>query len=121
MSASTEFFCVIFLLLLIGRLPRWEGAAMTDTAFASRIGTARDSARQDWIARARSTAAAIALRDGRVTIDDVRLLCPPPEGADPRIMGTVFSCPGFVRLGYEPSSRLCCHGRPIGVFTIRSR
>jgi len=51
----------------------------------------------------------------------VRAVCPPPEGADPRIMGSVFLKRDFVRVGFAASKRDACHGRMIGVFLLRGR
>jgi hypothetical protein len=78
-----------------------------------------EARRGDWIARARAVARAIAAERGQVTIDEVRALCPPPEGADPRIMGSVFAKGGFERIGFTASKRDACHGRMIGVFKLR--
>ncbi len=75
--------------------------------------------RQTWMKAARGAARKAALEKGRVTIDDVRAVCPPPPDADPRIMGAVFAGGEFVRMGFEASSRAACHGRPIGVFQLR--
>jgi hypothetical protein len=72
-----------------------------------------------WIAGARAAARRIAGEQGQVTIDDVRAVCPPPDGADPRIMGAVFSGEGFERIGFTASRRDACHGRHIGVFKLR--
>jgi hypothetical protein len=72
-----------------------------------------------WLSLARSAARRLAAERGEITINDVRALCPPPEGADPRIMGSVFLKRDFVRVDYRASSRDACHGRPIGVFRLR--
>ena len=72
-----------------------------------------------WIAQARLAARRIACEEGAVTINDVREVCPPPEEADPRIMGAVFNGGEFVRVGFEVSSRRSCHGRMIGVFRLK--
>jgi hypothetical protein len=73
----------------------------------------------EWIAHARAVARRIAVERGQVTIDDVRALCPPPEGADPRIMGSVFAGGQFAQVGRINSSRRECHGRSIGVFALK--
>ncbi len=78
------------------------------------------SLHQDWIARARAHARRIAGERGRVTINDVRMVCPPPDDADPRIMGAVFSRAEFTRVGFQVSHRKSCHGRHIGVFALRA-
>jgi hypothetical protein len=72
-----------------------------------------------WIARARAAARNIAAGKGEITIDDVRAVCPPPDGVDPRIMGAVFQKNQFVRVGIAVSERRACHGRMIGVFRLR--
>lgn len=71
-----------------------------------------------WIARARGFAVGIAAQRGRVTIDDVREVCPPPAGADPRIMGNVFKGGAFELAGHEPSKRKECHRRPVAVYRL---
>jgi hypothetical protein len=73
-----------------------------------------------WIARARAAARNIAAGKGEITIDDVRAVCPPPDGVDPRIMGAVFQKDRFVRVGFAVSERRACHGRMIGVFRLRA-
>jgi hypothetical protein len=73
----------------------------------------------DWLDLARAHARRIAREQGEVTIDDVRAHCPPPEGCDPRIMGSVFSQREFERFDFRSSRRQACHGRPIGVFRLR--
>lgn len=72
-----------------------------------------------WVESARACARRIAAARGQVTIDDVRALCPPPENADPRIMGSVFTAAEFHQIGRINSSRRECHGRSIGVFALR--
>ena len=73
-----------------------------------------------WLAEAREHAQRIAREKGRVTIDDVRAVCPPPKFSDPRVMGAVFKQPHFTRIGWRCSTRAKCHGRPIGIFTLSS-
>jgi hypothetical protein len=74
---------------------------------------------RDWVVRARAAARRIASDKGDVTINDVREICPPPEGADPRILGAVFQKAEFVRVGFAVSERRACHGRMIGVFRLK--
>ena len=71
-----------------------------------------------WLAEAREHATRIAREKGRVTIDDVRLVCPPPKYADPRVMGAVLKQPHFTHIGWRRSTRAKCHGRHIGIFTL---
>ena len=76
--------------------------------------------RARWLQEARGCAYVLARQFGTVTINDVRTHCPPPDWADPRILGSVFKTPDFTRIGYRPSKRRSCHGRPIGIFALRS-
>lgn len=74
--------------------------------------------RMKWLVLARGKARAIAMEHGSVTVDDVRVVCPPPAGLDPRIMGAIFRSPSFVAVGYQKSVRKTCHQRPIAVFKL---
>tara|TARA_R110000803_G_scaffold58676_4_gene116871 strand:+ start:1354 stop:1644 length:291 start_codon:yes stop_codon:yes gene_type:complete len=53
----------------------------------------------------------------KVTINDVRDICPPPPSIDPRTLGAVFRRKEdkWQVVGYERSKR--AHMRPISVFT----
>jgi len=73
----------------------------------------------NWLELARGHARRIAREQGEVTIDQVRSVCPPPDGCDPRIMGSVFSRRDFERVDFRASRREACHGRPIGVFRLK--
>lgn len=67
-----------------------------------------------WVARARETAVRLARERGRITIDDVRKVAPPPPDADPRILGLVFIDRQIWRPdGWVESKRGVCHRRPI--------
>jgi hypothetical protein len=74
-----------------------------------------------WLSVARDAARRLAAEQGNITINDVRAVCPPPDGADPRIMGGVFLTRDFERVGFAASSRDACHGRTIGVFRPRGQ
>jgi hypothetical protein len=75
--------------------------------------------RAAWLERAREAARCLGA-DGRVvTIDDVRAVCPPPEGDDPRVMGAVFRTKHWECLGYARSARTTCHNRPIGIYRLK--
>lgn len=80
-----------------------------------------EETRAIWIKNARAAARRIAAEKGQVTVNDVRAVCPPPEGADPRIMGAVFARNEFARVGFTVSERRTCHGRIIGVFRLRNQ
>jgi hypothetical protein len=74
-----------------------------------------------WLYRARRAAQDIARRDATVTIDQVREVCPPPKGVDPRIMGAVFTRKHFEAIGWIDSRRKECHFRPIRIFQIKQQ
>ena len=73
-----------------------------------------------WLQKAREVARDMARRRGSVTIDEVREHCPPPDDVDPRIMGRVFMKSEFELIDHIESRRKVCHGRPIGIFRLRS-
>lgn len=75
--------------------------------------------RSDWLERARAIARQIGLQRVEVTINDVRAVCPPPAGVDPRVMGAVFMRSEWKLLRHERSTRATCHNRPVGVFSLR--
>lgn len=78
-----------------------------------------EAARADWLVLARSHAERLG-RGGRVvTVNDVREAVPLPEGIDPRVFGVVFKPKEWECLGYHPSTRKACHGRPIGHFRLK--
>lgn len=70
--------------------------------------------REDWLDAARMAAVRLGKSQPVVTIDDVREVCPPPPGVDPRVMGAVF-WPRDVweRVGFVSSKRKACHNRPV--------
>jgi hypothetical protein len=68
-----------------------------------------------WLEAARA-AAVILAEDGPVTVDDIRIFCPPPEGIDPRVMGAIFRGPDWVACGFVNSARAECHKRPVRQF-----
>lgn len=72
-----------------------------------------------WLERARTLATQLCLRHGSCTIDEVRALLPPPENADPRVCGAVFTRKLFEKCGYENSARKTCHARPIARFKLK--
>jgi hypothetical protein len=79
-----------------------------------------ENPRLEWLANARAAARRIAREKGTVTIDEVRECCPPPADADPRVMGAVMQPREFVLIKFVESRRKACHGRPIGLFKLRT-
>lgn len=53
-----------------------------------------------------------------ITVDDVRLLCPPPPAYDSRVMGAIFAGKKWVSIDKRPSERSACHYRDISVFVL---
>ena len=94
-----------------------ECAALRDQAIALHEKT--DDGKR-WLERARLHARAIAVRQGKVTADDVRASCgDPPASCDGRIMGAVFQRSLFECVGAERSRRGLNHGKKIAVFRLR--
>jgi len=73
----------------------------------------------DWLTEARGIAVSLAQARGEITIDDVRDVLPPPDNADPRIMGAVFKGGDFELVRYVRSMRVTCHRRPVAVFRLK--
>lgn len=75
--------------------------------------------RAEFIAKARAVAERLG-RDGRaISVDDVRAVCPPPEGIDGRVMGAIFRAKEWEKVGYDNSVRSTCHFRPVARFRLR--
>lgn len=71
--------------------------------------------RRQWLAEARAEAAKIGMSKGTCTADEVRAVCPIPEGVDPRVMGAVFHTEAWEAGEFINSQRRTCHKRPIRV------
>ena len=94
-----------------------ECAALRDQAIALHEKT--DDGKH-WLDRARLHARAIAVRQGKVTADDVRASCgDPPASCDGRIMGAVFQRMLFERVGFVQSRRGINHAKNIAVFKLK--
>lgn len=72
--------------------------------------------RAKYLAAARQLAHQLGREGKPVTVDDIRRRLPPPKDIDGRVMGAIFTRSEWVRLGYIPSRRRTCHGRPICEF-----
>lgn len=92
---------------------------MTGDLFGTLVQPHFEEHRADWLAEARAIAFDLAQRNGTVTIDDVRALCPPPADVDPRVMGAVFRTRDFRPTGkHRKSARSICHNRPVAIFEL---
>jgi hypothetical protein len=81
----------------------------------------QEKAQHEWISLARQTAERLARQNGQITSDDIWDVCPPPVGADPRVMGAVFADKTiWQRVGYVKSARKINHGRPVTAWTLRA-
>jgi hypothetical protein len=73
-----------------------------------------------YLAKARAAAEKLYRARGTpISVDDVRVFCPPPANLDPRIMGAIFQRTVWRRAGYVASVRDTCHHRPIAAFELR--
>lgn len=71
-----------------------------------------------WLARAKVLAIQISLERGFVSSDDIWNGAPPPDNADPRVMGALWRPrKDWLPVGYIPSTRRECHYRPIRQWT----
>ncbi len=75
--------------------------------------------RAEWLAEARAAAEQIGRETGTCTADDVRTVCPIPDGIDGRVMGAVFRKSEWAAGEFVNSRRTACHKRPIRVFHWR--
>jgi len=72
--------------------------------------------RPEFLEEARQVAKDLASGGNLVTVDDVRVHCPPPDNVDPRVMGAVFNSKEWEPVNYIRSTRSTCHKRPICQF-----
>ena len=73
----------------------------------------------DYLARARDAARKLLETQPFVTVNDIRAICPPPPGIDPRVMGAIFLHRDFAPLGeHVRSGRSECNNRKIQRFTF---
>lgn len=76
-----------------------------------------EKVRREYISNARYAAQKLYITTRKpVTVDDVREVCPPPEGVDGRVMGAILREPEWIKSGYVNSSRKISHRRPISQF-----
>jgi hypothetical protein len=80
----------------------------------------QEAAHGDWLALARATAIRMGQRGVEMTVDQVRAVCPPPPGVDPRVMAAIFPRKRWERVGYAPGFRKASHARPVCIFKLRA-
>jgi hypothetical protein len=78
-----------------------------------------EQTRAEYLQDAREAAMRLGEQHDQVTIDDVRAVCPPPAGIDPRVMGAVFRGRLWKAVGFVSSTRATCHRRPVRLFALR--
>lgn len=93
---------------------------MTADLFTQAVLPLFETHRASFLEQARSAAVQIAGRQGHVTVDDIREVCPPPPDVDGRVMGAILKQRDFELVGYKKSSRSTCHNRAIAIFRLRS-
>lgn len=82
---------------------------------------ALETARAEWLSRARALASQIYLITNQpVSVDDIRERLPIPEGVDTRVMGAVFKKGDWTQFDYVKSKRRESHHRPVARFVPRN-
>lgn len=77
--------------------------------------------REEWIAKARSTAVAIARRAGQVTINDVRKFIELPDDYHPNTWGAVLRGDAFEPIGFCQATHPSAHARVIRVYKLKEQ
>ena len=72
--------------------------------------------REEWIAKARGTAVAIAQRAGQVTINDVRKFIELPDDYHPNTWGAVLRGDAFEPIGFCQATHPSAHARVVRVY-----
>jgi len=85
-------------------------------------GVARVSiGREEWIAKARSTAVAIAQRAGQVTINDVRKFIELPDNYHPNTWGAVLRGDAFEPIGFCQATHPSAHALVVRVYKLKEQ
>lgn len=79
-----------------------------------------ESEKQEWLRKARMIAVEIALKDGRVSADELRERFPIPAHINKNIMGSVFKYPDFCTNGIKKSTWGSRHGAIICVWVLKN-
>jgi hypothetical protein len=77
--------------------------------------------REEWIAKARSTAVAIAQRAGQVTINDVRKFIELPDDYHPNTWGAVLRGDAFEPIGFCQATHPSAHARVVRVYKLKEQ
>ena len=77
--------------------------------------------REEWIAKARGTAIAIARRAGQVTINDVRKFIELPDDYHPNIWGAVLRGDAFEPIGFCQATHPSAHARVVRVYKLKEQ
>lgn len=77
--------------------------------------------REEWIAKARSTAVAIAQRAGQVTINDVRKFIELPDDYHPNTWGAVLRGDAFEPIGFCQATHQSAHARVVRVYKLKEQ
>ena len=73
----------------------------------------------EYLARARAAARELLATRESITVNDVRAVCPVPNGMEPRVMGAIFRTADFEATGeFVQSGRKTCHNRSIRRFRL---
>ncbi len=75
--------------------------------------------REEWIAKARSTAVAIARRAGQVTINDVRKFIELPDDYHPNTWVAVLRGDAFEPIGFCQATHPSAHARVVRVYKLK--
>ncbi len=77
--------------------------------------------REEWIAKARGTAVAIARRAGQVTINDVRKFIELPDDYHPNTWGAVLRGDAFEPIGFCQATHPSAHARVVRVYKLKEQ
>jgi hypothetical protein len=77
--------------------------------------------REEWIAKARGTAVAIARRAGQVTINDVRKFIELPDDYHPNTWGAVLRGDAFEPIGFCQATHPSAHARVVRVYKLKGQ
>jgi hypothetical protein len=72
-----------------------------------------------WVDKARSTAKALAVLNGSVSIDDVLAMCKRPEAVHPNATGAIFRENIWEKIGYKQSANPSAHARVVGIYKLK--